>query len=332
MPIIFSAWNAKRGLNRYFKLTGNTQFIEVVPLGPLPDLPREQLQKLLDQDFDLESWMAALPPENFLFRGVTITTLVDITIEEATKRLQLSLLTRQEIPEDTWMNNLQHELRNLFRLPHLRLGVATLQKNGELNFHYDRKIWNSLLIRDLDQSDRENLRHSIYHQAIKKGKTVIIENLGEMHRDPVASHLVRLGYLNLLLAPLIYDGQVVGVLELSNPEPGGVNGLSLFKIRQITPIFANALKRHVEEFENKVEAVMLEKFTAIHPAIQWKFREAAIAHIDQNGSRQVITFENLSPFFGSLDIRNSSKKRNRAIYMDLLENLKVAASILDKAV
>ncbi|NJB85641.1 GAF domain-containing protein [Lewinella marina] len=331
LPIVFSAWNETKGLNRYFKLTGNTQFIDVMPRGPLPELPRERLQNLLDQDFDVQDWMAALPPENFLFRGVTLTTLVDITIEESTKRLHISLLNRQDIPEEQWMVELERELRNLFCLPDLRLGLATLQKNGELNFVSDRKIWNSLLIRQLKKEHRAHLHQSIYYQAITQQRTIIIENLGEVMDNPLASLVIKSGFRNLLLAPLVYEGKTIGILELSNPEAGEINGLSLFKIRQITPMFVNALKRHLDEFESKVEAVMLEEFTAIHPAIQWRFREAAIAHLNSSGPRDIITFEDLSPFYGSLDIRNSSKNRNRAIYVDLLDNLTVAIEVLDEA-
>ncbi len=328
LPITISSYNQKSGLYRYFKLMGNTQFVEVINLVPLPDLDEQKLKKMLDQDFDIESWLNILPPQNFLIRGVTMTTLMDITIEESTKRIQFSLLNRKESKEAKWFDSIQQELRNLFRLPNLRLGLATLQKNRKLNFASSHKIWNSLLIKDLPEELQNNVQSTFYNKVIEEGKTFIFENLEDYKGNPLASTLVEHGYRNLLLIPLCYENRVIGILELANPDPGAINGLSLFKINQVKPIFANALNYHVEEFENKVEAVMLEEYTAIHPSIQWRFREAAIHMLDKNGPQEAITFEGLYPFYGSLDIRDSSKKRNQAIYLDLLENLEALASLL----
>lgn len=331
LPIIFSSFNARTGLYRYFKLTGNTQYVEVISLDRLPDLDEQQLQQLLDQDFDLDSWLRILPPQNFLFSGLTLTTLMDITTEESTKRLQFSLLNREETDEAKWFATIEQEIRNLFRVPDLRLGLATLQKNRRFNFNSTRKIWNSLLIRELPVTLQADMQSTIYQQVINTGKTLIFENLQDQSDDPLAQALVQHGYRNLLLAPLCYDGQVVGILELANPDPGAINGLSLFKINQVRPIFANALSRHFEEFENRVEAVMLQEYTAIHPSIQWRFREAAIQLLDKKEARDGITFEGVYPFYGSLDIRDSSKQRNRAIFLDLVDNLERAVDLLREA-
>ena len=328
LPIIFSSFNQQSGLYRYFKLTGNSEFVEVINLAPLPDLDEHKLQKMQDQDFDIESWLNILPPENFLFRGISLATLTDMTIEESTKRIQFSLLNREESNEVKWFDAIQQEIRNLFRLPNLRLGLATLQKNRKLNFTSRRKIWNSLLIKDLSDDIQDNVESTFYHQVIEAGKTHIFENLEDNKDNPLARTLVNHGYRNLLLAPLCYENHVIGILELANPDPGAVNGLSLFKINQIKPIFANALVHHLEEYENKVEAVMLEEYTAIHPSIQWRFREAAIHLLDNNVPQEPITFDELYPFYGSLDIRDSTKKRNQAIYLDFQENLEALLFLL----
>lgn len=90
-------------------------------------------------------------------------------------------------------------------------------------------------------------------------------------------------------------------------------------------------KNQAEEFENKVEAVMLQQFTSIHPSIHWRFREEAIQLLHNTNSQNAqpdILFENVFPFYGSLDIRNSSKKRRKAIAQDLVSNLEMGLSVL----
>ncbi len=93
-------------------------------------------------------------------------------------------------------------------------------------------------------------------------------------------------------------------------------------------------KNQLEEYENKVEALMLQQFTSIHPAIHWRFREEAIQLLHSTDKWQHepdIRFENIYPFYGSLDIRNSSKKRRKAIAQDLLFNLEMGLSVLQQS-
>ncbi|MBD0287287.1 MAG: GAF domain-containing protein [Flavisolibacter sp.] len=330
---VASGINRETGLNRYFKLVGSMQFIGVSNLAPLPYVDERILQKLLDRPFDTAEWTTLLPPEIFLFSGLSVITLVDITIEEAITRLQYNLLNHGDANDPHWFNELQQEMRNLFRLPGLRLGVATLQPNGELNFATKNPLWNSLLLREGVANPNILLKGSAYEEIITKGETVIIEDIrkqGSGINDGMQI-LLDAGYCNLLLTPLVYDEKMIGILELASPVPGEINGLSLFKVNQIKPIFANALKRQTEIFETKVEAVMLEKFTSIHPSIQWRFKEAAVKLLQgktDNSDEEEIAFENVYPFYGSLDIRDSSKKRNKAIEQDLVFNLENALLIL----
>jgi hypothetical protein len=330
---VASGINRKTGLNRYFKLVGSMQFTDVINLGPLPYVDERILLKMLDRPFDPLDWAMLLPPELFLFRGLSLISLVDITIEEAIARLQNNLLNHKDASKTGWFEEMQQEIRNLFRLPGLRLGMATLQPNGEWNVTTKNPLLNSLLLPEAAVNPTICLSGTVYEDVVTKGETVIVEDIQKLvtGTNDCMQFILNAGYRNLLLAPLLYDGKMVGVLELASPVPGEINGLSLFKINQIRPIFANALKRQTELFETRVEAVMLEEFTSIHPSIKWRFKEAAIKLLEGNtddNSEEEIFFENVYPFYGSLDIRDSSKKRHKAIEQDLVFNLKNALVIL----
>jgi hypothetical protein len=329
LPVVVGYENHETGLARYLKLSPNMQFFEVKNLGPLPRLDERTLQRLLDKPFDLEAWEKVLPPENFLFSGVAFMTLLDVTFEESISRTKNALLDRQ----NDRLEDIRREVGNLLGLPGLHLGVATLQRNNELNFISEKTLWNSLLLRRMEGAAAELLPGSIYEKVLQSGTTVIVEDLGKMNGQcsPSEQEMLKTGYRNVLLTPLMLNGKTVGLLELASPAPGMLDGLSLLKINQLKPIFADALDRHREEFENKVEAVMLEQYTAIHPTIQWRFREAAISVLDRRSNgmpEEAIVFENVYPFYGSLDIRDSSNKRNQAIVRDLLDNLGTARNVL----
>ena len=333
-PIIAEVYAPQTGLSRYFKLIGQPLFMDVTALGPLPEFDARDLQRLLEQNFDPHTWSAVLPPELFMFTGFTLITLMDVTTEEAIARLQQNLI-RRDFDDPRWFKNIRTEVQNLFRLKGLRLGIATIQCDGELNHASQNPLWNSLLLKDLPGERKDLLHQSVYAEIIRTGRTIIIEDL-KKYPDvdhPLMKGMIEAGFNNLMLVPLYYQDQFIGILELASPITGEINGLSLFKISQVKPIFGIALKRLQEEFENKVEAMMMHQFTSIHPTIQWRFRDAAIRLIEMGANsivQEEIIFEEVYPFYGSLDIRDSSKKRSRAIAQDLLLNLDSAHEVLQK--
>ena len=333
-PIIAVVYSPETGLSRYFKLTGQPLFLDVNALGPLPKFDAQDLQRLLEQRFDEDVWTSKLPPDLFMFSGITLTTLMDVTTEEAIARLQKNLV-RRDFDDPQWFKNIRTDVQNLFRLQGLRLGIAIIQRNGTLNHTSQNPLWNSLLLKELPGSEKELLHRSVYEEIIRTGQTIIIEDL-KNYSDaghPLIKGMMDAGFNNLMLIPLYYQDKFIAIIELASPLTGEINGLSLFKINQVKPIFAMALMRLQEEYEIKVEAIMMQQFTSIHPTIQWRFREAAIQLIEESRNtivQEEIVFEEVFPFYGSLDIRDSSKKRSKAIAQDLLLNLNTAQEVLKK--
>ena len=41
------------------------------------------------------------------------------------------------------------------------------------------------------------------------------------------------------------------------------------------PVFEVATQRYMEEFKNKLESIIQENYTSLHPTIKWKFYEQA---------------------------------------------------------
>jgi hypothetical protein len=98
------------------------------------------------------------------------------------------------------------------------------------------------------------------------------------------------------------------------------------------------VKRNAEDQETRVQAVVKEYFTAIHPTMEWRFTDAArrlLARREEAGGRAVemepIVFEDVYPLHGSSDIRGSSTARNEAVQGDLIEHLTLAGRVLKKA-
>jgi hypothetical protein len=95
----------------------------------------------------------------------------------------------------------------------------------------------------------------------------------------------------------------------------------------------------VEELDARVQAMIKEKCTAIHPVVEWRFRKAVFNAIERKGEgvsdaaaeMEPIVFENVYPLYGLADIRGASVQRGVAIQADLLTQLRLAADVLRAA-
>src|SRR6266849_6013739 len=90
--------------------------------------------------------------------------------------------------------------------------------------------------------------------------------------------------------------------------------------------------------EELIQSVINEQCTAIHPTVEWRFRKAVLNAFErQRGSASVVTelepivFEGVYPLFGLADIRGSSTQRGRAIQADLLQQLRLARTVIQSA-
>jgi hypothetical protein len=102
------------------------------------------------------------------------------------------------------------------------------------------------------------------------------------------------------------------------------------------PLFGLALERTNENIELQIDKTIKEHFTAVQPAVEWKFTEAAFNYLQnqqvyEGAKMPPITFDNVYPLYGAIDVRNSSVERNKSIQDDLLEQLDMAHNVLEKA-
>ncbi|WP_347158437.1 GAF domain-containing protein [Pontibacter chitinilyticus] len=333
-PLIFTLHDKFTDLERHYKLNINLKFMEVKALGELKKLSAQEINYLINRYNDLDLWMRKLPPENFEFTGFAIYDFTDVTNEETISSLRLNLLDRDAVGTEAGFLNLQQKLRVLFGLPGLRLGLASCPALHEFDIAYARKIWNGLILTqdcDLKLSD---LSDSIYEPVIKKGHTIVVEDL-QVFPNPtkIEKQLLELGIRNLIIAPLLYENKIIGLVELASLIPGELNALSIIRLKEVLPLFALSMNRGLEELRSSIQSIIKEKYTAIHPIVEWRFTQAAInllEKMERNASPEIepIIFKNIYPLYGSSDIRSSATERNKAIQGDLLEQLVLAKEVI----
>ncbi|WP_299824296.1 GAF domain-containing protein [uncultured Pontibacter sp.] len=333
-PFIFTIKDKFTNLDRHYKLSIDLKFMEVKAKGEVKKLKAQEINFLINRYNDLDLWMQKIPPENFVFSGFSIYNFTDVTIEETISALRYDLLDRDSVSTSEGFEDLQQKLRVLFGLPGIKLGFSSCPALQEFDTTYARKIWNGLILSQDSDIKLADLQGSVYEPVIKKGHTIVVEDLNVFpNPTKIEEQLLESGIRNLIIAPLEYEGRIIGLMELASPIPGELNALSTIRLKEILPIFALSMNRGLEELRSSIQNIIKEKYTAIHPIVEWRFTQAAInllEKMERNASSEIepIVFRDIYPIYGSSDIRGSAIERNKAIQGDLLEQLVLAKEIV----
>ena len=336
--VIFTVPDYSIGLYRHYGVEFNATFLEVKVVGDKPELTPEQLEFLSRNPHRTDLWLEQLPPEHFALEGFNILHLVDVTEQEILSELKYDLLERDVLQASDRLEQIQEKLRVLFGKPFLQLGIAAYDENKRAFVDFGRKINHSFLTKQLHNPDAGSGFRQIYGRLWADRRPLVLEDVEQADiPEDLRAQILGLGIRSAILALLPYGNDTVGLLELGSPNVGDLNEFSLENVNQFLPLFAVAVKRNAEDIQMRVQAIVKEKFTAIHPTMEWRFTDAAQNLLQQleDGNRQAemedIVFHDVYPLHGSSDIRGSSTARNEAIQGDLIEHLTLAGKVLKKA-
>ncbi len=337
--LIFTVPDYSIGLYRHYGVNFDSSFVRVRVVGDKPVLSPEQVQYLLHNRHRLELWYELLPPAHFALEGFNLLQLVDVTTQEILSELKYDLLERDVLQASDRLEQIQEKLRVLFARPALQLGIAAYDERKKAFVDFGRKINHSFLTKQMQSYSLVSGFQNLYERLLADRQPLVLEDVTTAPELPedMRQQILKLGIRSAILALLPYGPDTVGLLELGSPEVGALNEFDMELVKQFVPLFAVAVKRNAEDLETRIQAVIKEKFTAIHPTMEWRFNDAArrllAQHEDGNRSAEMepIVFEDVYPLHGSCDIRGSSVARNEAVQGDLIEHLTLAKQVLKKA-
>ena len=335
--IIFTVPDYKNGLYRHYGVTFNSEFVTVKTVGEPPVLTPEQVDSLVHNRHRPELWYELLPAGHFELEGFNYLELVDVTNQEILSELKYDLLERDVLQTPARFEQIQEKLRVLFVEPALQLGIAAYDEKKKAFVDFGRQINHSFLTKQVQLGADGSFRQ-IYDRLLREREPLVLKDVAKADiPEDLRAQILGLGIHAVILALLPYGNDTVGLLELGTPQVGGLDEFDTETVAQFVPLFAVAVKRNAEDLQTRVQTVIREKFTAIHPTMEWRFNDAArnlLAKIDagnRTAEMEAIVFENVYPLHGSSDIRGSSTVRNEAIQGDLIEHLTLANKVLKKA-
>jgi len=331
IPFTYKLTDENDGSVKYYKMLVNPKYTVVKVHGKLKNLSKQEIKGLFDRSSDLDYWNEIIPLEQFEFTGFLKFTFVDITHEYVVSQMKSDLLDKHAIISQAGFDRIKEKVSALMDIPKLEFGLAAFSDfDSVVN---QNVIWKSIIPQsEVKCNDYEGTQFEI---AYRERRIVVTDDMADLEKNTLVDAFVKKGIRSHAIIPLIIDQQIVGMMEFGSKEPGRLHMAQIKRFHELFPVFAIALKRSKDELDDRVQAIIQEECTAIHPTVEWRFYEAASKMLDGNlkgesAKMESIVFNDVVPIYGASDIRNSSVERNYAIQSDLAEHLGLAKEILVK--
>lgn len=339
-PFYFDIPNKKTGIIKHYRTMFNGDFFKVKPLGQAPSITDEDVKILLDSFDNIEIWKEKFPPNSYQFEGFGIMNLFDVSADQALTNLRENLLRKDQ----SSFEKLEESISNLYNSSTIQFGFSTYNSsNNEIHFR-NYKEEKSFI--QLENCSSKECKHFFCKEIIEnvfRNKELIaisdIEKYGKKTNYNGFYKVLKSQYIqSVILVPILLKEDLLGILELVSINKYELNSINAYKLQDVIPVFKVAITRYMEEFENKLESIIQENYTSLHPSIKWKFYEEAENYLLQtrvsenpNINLDDIIFENVVPLYGQTDIKGSSTARNTAIQKDLVKQLNLALKVITKA-
>jgi GAF domain-containing protein len=336
-PLIARVTCPKTGLDRFFNITLDTKFLDIKALQEPRKLSEEDLHRILANVNDLQVWLELIPPENFEFQGFGVFRAADVTEHEMLSALESDLFENEAIFQREGFVSLQEKLQTYLQVMDLTLGLAAIQGEQILILPHTHKLpEKSCVLENATHHQISDFKGSIFSRAMEEVEPVVIEDLQNWaDPSPLEERLLQDGYRSIFVAPLQYQDNLLGTLVLKSNRAGDLNALNTASLAPVLPLFGVALNRSREQLNQRIQTVIKEECTAIHPSVEWRFQQAALNYIQHKDPKvsglEPIVFDQVYPLFATSDIKSSSDHRNAAVQADLIEHFRLAKEILQLA-
>lgn len=328
-------FNKNQGLMRTYKMLINVDMCEFVPTKKAIEITQSDFAELLDNFGDIDLWKKKFPPNSWIMRGINMVSLVDVTPDQSISTITSNLLVKST---DTF-EKIRGGLRTLLNNAVLDVGVLTLDRNKlvPLNKHDTKSILlqpGEALHCDADMCDYTR------QQLIKHRQPLVMSDVRGFDQEAqggLSAKIAASDYESYIIAPLVHENKLIGFLELASKKKYELNKGTLQALDEILPILAMAQSRFMSEAQNRIEAIIQQECTTIHPSVKWKFEEEAEKFMvtEFSGGEAIfkdIVFDHLYPLYGQLDIKGSSTTRNDAVSTDLIKQINGVKKVLKKAI
>ncbi|PKV51758.1 hypothetical protein ATE84_3856 [Aquimarina sp. MAR_2010_214] len=329
------------GIMRNYRIMYNGDFIDIIKTDKAKDITDEDVAELLDNFDNVDIWKEKFPPHSWIFKGVVIANMFDVTTDVSLSDFKTSLIKYDKTKGD-FVGSFQQIFRAIFNLYEIKVGFSSYNPEEEILERVPFKDIDSYILSDKYSDCCESaLCDGTYHYLFEESTYFAISDVKKyqkLAKDQIMyKNLVAQGINSAILAPIKSGNKLLGILEIVSPNVHELNSINANKLQDVMPYLVDSVLRSKSKTENELELIIQQECTSIHPSVHWKFKQEAkrfmCAIVDENPvSFREVVFENVYPLYGQIDIKGSSDARNQAIQKDLVLQLKGISKVINKVI
>jgi hypothetical protein len=327
------------GLERTYRLMYNADFVAIKKTKFAPDFTKEDFDELLDNFDNLSLWKEKFPPESYIFSGFVIANMFDATAETNIANFKALLLNKED-HSGILDGHFVKIFESLFNCPDLKIGFSNFNEQEEAleQLLFD-EVKSYVLDGEVQLRGDIALCQTSYHTLFKRNEFYTISSASKYHKlypeNVLYKKLINQGVESAILAPIVDNGQLIGIMELVSPTANKLNSINANKLKDIMPYLDAYVVQSKNRLESELELIIQDECTSIHSSVHWKFKQEARRYFKaiSNGNSALFreaVFEEVYPLFGQMDIKGSSEARNNAVKDDLELQLKHVQKIVAK--
>lgn len=324
-PMYIDIPDGKTGVTKHYRTLLNGDFMDIIKTDKAPELTQQDIDELLLRGEDLGFWKSKFPPDSYILKGFGLMTLFDTTNDVILSKIRSVFLRNDEnvFPE------FRKYLCDFMGIQDLEVGFSLYDTKSEQSLgEFFNQGSKSIILEENEKMNYQDMFcNYLTTNVIQKSEIIAIadvdlygQNSGE---NIFYQKLTKKGIKSLILIPLKLSNGFIQLIELASPRRNELNSLNASKLEDIIPFVKIATERYFEESQNVLESTIQENYTSIHPAVKWRFIEAAEGFNSQkaegikNPVLEDIVFKDVYPLYAQSDIKGSSTARNSAIQADL---------------
>ncbi|HEY0751770.1 MAG TPA: GAF domain-containing protein, partial [Chitinophagaceae bacterium] len=333
--LIYPVRDLKSGMTRYYRIKYDRRFIDLELKGKLP--PIEDCGVCLNtfRIMDLDKQLEAMPLNLFKAEGFAIWIAEDVTTSESLDILK-KILLRENCGTDV-IDELKSAVKALVGMDNIDVGIMPFVSiNGKV-VPDEPTIRYSILPQQWLKGDAESCeQYRDFVDFLKENPLPVpMSNLDSHVAEamPFLKYIYDKGYRSFIVYPMQNSDGLIGLLELVSTEHNALTHELIARLEPAVPLLSLAMLKCRDNFNGRIEKLIMEKFTALQTSVEWKFAEVAWEYLRERGganNTKNVVFEDVYPIYGAIDIRNSSLERSHSMQQDLKQHLVLVAEMLDK--
>lgn len=326
--IVHNIMHPETGLSKYIKVNIDPRFVDVKVKGELPNL---DCGNICAGDFklqNLDDLKRLLPLENFALEGFVIWTIQDVTKDHVVTGMKNLVLNIRKDNELKTYAKAREYLKTLAGRADMNVHLTPFLKVNNRSVMENAYVSQSIIFSSTrNEAERGTINEQLQEYMAASPRPLVIPEVTRQTVElyPFLKYLPLQGVKSFILLPIMHENNLLGMLELASTGGEPLNWEIMAQLQPSYAVGSMLLRRSMELANERINEVIKEQFTALQPAVEWKFTETAweYLHIPKDHKKPIgnIQFEDVYPLYGAVDIRNSSVERGSAIREDLREQL-----------